>query len=155
MKKAVLTVLVPFGVVAAGALAYHYWDTGALPGMDPPFYPVTVQSIDYEDRGVRIPGTAHFEIKLFQTLDDGTRWNVFPLMAPGDMTGREIKVIVRTQREPPELVDYEALEVEGLARPPGGRIGSKIFDLLTEKGYFFVEKVVLIEATSLHAATHL
>ncbi len=145
MRKALLSVLIPFALVTGGAVGYHYWDTGALPGMKPAFRPVSLDSISAESRGVRIRGTAHYEIQLHQNFDGGERFHIFPLMAPGDTMGREIKVLVRTQRDPEELVTYEDLIVDGLARPAGGRVGPKVIDALRGQGYSFADRVILIE----------
>ena len=154
MKKAFLTVLFPFFLVAASALGYHYWDTGALPGMQPTFHPVTVADIDAEDRGVRIRGTAHYQVRLHQSFEDGERWLVFPLTKPGDTLEREIKVIVRSQHVPEELVSFEDLEIDGLARPTGRRIGPQIVDALKAEGYTFAERVILVEAMAVRGKNH-
>ncbi len=150
MRKALLTVLVPFGLVAGGALGYHYWDTGALPGMHPTFHPVSVDTINAEDRGVRITGTAHYEIQLHQTFEGGERWHIFPFMAPGDTMNREVKVLVRAQRDPEALVTYEDMVVDGLARPAGGRVGPKVIDALRNQGYTFAKGLILVEAMAVH-----
>jgi hypothetical protein len=154
MKKALLAVLLPFIIVASGALGYHYWDTGALPGMLPEFVPVTVQDISAENRGVRIHGTAHYPVRLHQVVEGGERWLIFPLMSPGDTLSREIKVIVRVDHEPEALVSYEDLEVDGLARPAGGRVGPKVIDRLRGEGYTFAEKVIFVEGVATRAKYH-
>ena len=154
MRKALLSVLLPFIIVACGALGYFYWDTGALPGMQPTFHPVTVDSITAENRGVRIRGTAHYPIQLHQVYEDGTRALVFPITAPGDTMAREVKVLVRAEYEPEELVTYEDLEIDGLARPAGGRIGPKVIDSLRGEGYSFSDKVILVEAVAVRTKSH-
>lgn len=154
MRKAILAVLIPFAVVVCGGLGYHYWDTGALPGMQPEFYPVTVETIGAEDRGVRIRGTAHYPIQLHQIFERGERWLVFPLSTPGDTLAREIRVLVRSQHVPEELVTYEDLEIDGLARPAGGRVGPKVIDALRGQGYSFSDKVILVEAMAVRTKNH-
>jgi len=144
VRKALLTVLIPFVIVAASALAYHWWDTGALPGMKPAYHTVSLDTIDLDDRGVRLQGTAHFEVRLWQTMEDGEQFYVFPLMAPGDTTGREIRVLVRTDRAPDDLSTYEDMIVDGLARPPGRIVGPTIKKSLTNHGYTFADKVILV-----------
>ncbi len=146
MNKPLMAVLIPFCIVATGALGYHYWDTGALPGMQPTFYPVSVEEIDGNDRGVHLEGTAHYRVELHQVFEDGERMLVFPLMARGDTLGREIKVLIRAQHETPDLVTYEDLVVKGLARPAGGRVGPKVVEALRGKGYSFADRVILVEA---------
>ena len=111
MNKPLMAVLIPFSIVGTGALGYHYWDTGALPGMQPTFHPVTVEEISSDNRGVRLQGTAHYEIRLHQIYEGKERWLIFPLMKPKDTLGREIKVLVRAKREPDELVTWPAPSV--------------------------------------------
>ena len=154
MKKALISVLVPFLLVAFGALGYHYWDTGALPGMQPTFHPVSVAELNAENRGVRIRGTAHYPIRLHQTFEGGDRWLVFPLLPPGDTLGREVKVMVRTQHVPDELVTYEDLEIDGLARPAGSRIGPRLIDAIKAQGYTFADKVIIVEAMDVRGKSH-
>jgi len=154
MRKPLLAVLLPFLIVASGAIGYHYWDTGALPGLQPSFHPVTVAGISAEDRGVRIHGTAHYTVQLHQVYEDGERWMMFPLTAPGDTLEREVKVLVRAQHVPEELVTYEDLEIDGLARPAGGRVSPKVIDALRGEGYSFAEKVIMVEAMAIRAKHH-
>ena len=150
VKKALITVLVPFALVASAAIAYHWWDTGAPPGFRPTYHPVSVDQIDFDDRGVRIQGTAHYEVRLWQTMKDKERVHVFPLLPFKDTTGREIRVLVRSTRAPDDLSMYEDMQIDGLARPPGDRIGPKIKQTLRNHGYTFADQVVLVEAHEIH-----
>jgi hypothetical protein len=146
VRKVLISVLGPFAIVATAAIGYHWWDKGAPPGFRPTYHPVTVQEIDFENRGVRIQGTAHYEVRLWQTMGDGARFFVFPLMAPGDTTGREVQVLVRTARPPDDLATYEDVLIDGLARPPGDRVGHTIWQALRNHGYDFADEVVLVES---------
>ncbi len=146
VRKVLITVLVPFALVATAAIAYHWWDNGAPPGFHPTYHPVSVAEIDFDDRGVRIQGTAHYEVRLWQTMKDQERFHVFPLMAFKDTTGRDIRVLVRSSRPPDDLSMYEDMVIDGLARPPGDRIGPKIKQTLKNHGYTFADQVVLVEA---------
>jgi hypothetical protein len=151
VRKALIAVLGPFALVAVSAIAYHRWDTGALPGLRPTYHPVTVASIDLDDRGVRIQGTAHFEVRLWQTMEDGERFFVFPLMKPGDTISRDIRVLVRTDRPPDDLSTYEDMIVDGLALPPGRQVGHKIKKSLKNQGYTFMDDVVLVESHAIRS----
>jgi hypothetical protein len=146
MQKMLLTVLGPCGLVAAGAVGFVWWERGAPPGFNPTPIPVTVSGINREHRGVRIRGTAHYEVCLRQKMEDGSVYYIFPLMKPTDTLAREIKVLVRTERMPDEMATYEDMEVDGLARPPGSRVGPKARESLLDGGYHFAEGFVLVEA---------
>ena len=141
MKKLLLTILGPFFVVAASAIGIIWWDRGAPPGFRPPVTDVTVEDINREHRGVRIKGTAHHELRIKQG-----EHNLFPLMAPGDTLGREIRVMVRSTHEVDRLIGYEDLTIEGLCRPPGQMIPHSVAEALMERGYHFADHYVLIEA---------
>ena len=141
MKKLLLTILGPFLLVVGVTVGVIWWDRGAPPGFRPSLTDVTVQTINRDHRGVRIAGTAHHELRIKQ----GDH-NLFPMMAPGDTTGREILVMVRTTHEVGRLVGFEDLTIEGLCRPPGQMIPHAVAEALMERGYHFVEGYVLIEA---------
>jgi len=147
VKKPLLTVLVPFIVVVGGTLGIIWWDRGALPGMRPTVHDVTVQNISRDDRGVRVRGTAHYSVRLQQRNEDRTEtWYLFPLMAKGDLNNKDVRVIVRTSREPDSLYSFEDLQVEGLARPPGRLVPIQARDALFHEGYMLDDGFVLIEA---------
>ncbi|MFT5682015.1 MAG: hypothetical protein ACI8RZ_002933 [Myxococcota bacterium] len=140
MKKLLLTILGPFFLVGATTVGIIWWDRGAPPGFRPSVTDVTVEEINRNHRGVRIAGTAHHEFRIKQG-----EYNLFPLMAPSDTLGREIRVMVRTSKEIDRLVGYEDMTVEGLCRPPGNMISHSIAEALIERGYHFADLFVLIE----------
>jgi hypothetical protein len=146
MSKTVLAVLVPFCVVAGSAIGLAWWDRGALPGFDPTPHPVEIAQITRDHRGVRLTGTAHYEVRLRQKMEGGDVFSMFPLMKSGDTMSREIKVLVRTPRSPEDIVTYEDMVVDGLARPPGRLVSPDVKDKLEEGGYHFAEGFVLVEA---------
>ncbi|MCB9780350.1 MAG: hypothetical protein H6742_17430 [Alphaproteobacteria bacterium] len=145
-KKLLLVVLGPFLLVSTAATGLYWWDHGAPPGFQPRVVDVSVQDVDYDNRGVRISGTAHYTVRLTQRAESGAAWYLFPLMEKGDTTGRYVEVIVRTRTAPDDLLGLEDVVVEGLARPPGAIVGPAVREALIEAGYELDEKVVLVEA---------
>jgi hypothetical protein len=146
MSKTVLAVLVPFCVVAGSAIGLAWWDRGALPGFNPTPHPVEIAQVTRDHRGVRLTGTAHYEVRLRQKMEGGDVFSMFPLMKSGDTMSREIKVLVRTPRSPEDMVTYEDMVVDGLALPPGRLVSPDVRDKLEEGGYLFAEDFVLVEA---------
>lgn len=146
MSKSVIAVLVPFCLVASAAIGVVWWDRGAPPGFNPTPHPVELAEITRDHRGVRLTGTAHYEVRLRQKMEGGDVYTLFPLMKSGDTMSREIKVLVRTQRTPEDMVTYEDMVVDGLARPPGRLVSPDVRDKLEEGGYHFAEGFVLVEA---------
>lgn len=146
MSKTVIAVLVPFCVVVVGVVGLIWWDRGAPPGFDPTPHPVAIEDVTRDHRGVRLTGTAHYEVRLRQTMQGGEVFVLFPLMKSGDTMSREIDVLVRTQRTPEDMVTYEDLVVDGLARPPGRLVSPDVKDKLEDGGYHFAEGFVLVEA---------
>jgi hypothetical protein len=147
VNKAVLAVLLPFLLVAGGATAIYWWDRGAPPGFRPEAVPVTSDEITLEHRGVRLSGTAHYAVRVREVSADGApARHIFPVFPKGDLTGKEIRVLVRTRRAPDELVGFEDLVVEGLARPPAGQVPPEARDALAQSGYHFADRWVLVDA---------
>ena len=107
---------------------------------------VAISEITRDHRGVRVHGTAHYGVQVRQQTADGEQaWTLFPLFEKGDVEGRQIRVMIRTTREPDQLYSYEELTVEGLARPPGRLVPSNTQESLLKMGYDFAEGFVLIE----------
>ncbi|MCK6503701.1 hypothetical protein L6R53_09930 [Myxococcota bacterium] len=147
MKKLLAAVLLPMLLVATGAVAVVWWDRGAPPGFRPKVVDVTPAEISYDHRGVRLIGTAHYQVRLAQKTADGSQqWWVFPVLARGDTTGRYVEVVVRTSRQPDPMLGFEDVRIEGIARPPSSIIGPEVREALIEGGYELDEKLVLVEA---------
>lgn len=143
MKKLLLTILGPFFLVVGVTVGVVWWDRGAPPGFRPPLVDVAVADIHREHRGVRLVGTAHYELRIQQKEGDDL-YIIYPLFPPGDTLGRDIRVLVRTRRMPDRLVGYEDVTVEGLARPPGRLITGAVIDALLSRGYSIQEDFVLV-----------
>ena len=146
MSKTVIAVLVPFFVVVGVVVGLIWWDRGAPPGFDPTPHPVAISDVTRDHRGVRLTGTAHYEVRLRQKMQGGEVFVLLPLMKICDTMSREIKVLVRTQRTPEDMVTYEDMVVDGLARPPGRLVSPDVKDKLEDGGYHFADGFVLVEA---------
>lgn len=136
--------LLVFTLAASIFVGFVWWDRGAPPGFEPPVEDVAVADLTRSHRGVRIKGTAHYGVKLVQKQGDET-WYLFPLFAPSDTAGREVSIVIRTQRKPGDLYSFEDLVVEGLARPPGTLMPQSTQEQITRRGYHFAEDFVLVE----------
>ena len=145
MSKTVAAVLIPFFAVAAGAVGIIWWDRGAPPGFNPTPHPTAFSEVNRNHRGVRLEGTAHYVVRLTQTMESGEVFWVFPFMKRGDTLTRDIKVLVRTPREPEDMVTFEDLTIDGLVRPPGRLVTPDIRDKLEDRGYLFEDGFVLLE----------
>jgi len=145
MNKNTLAVVVPFLAVAGGAVGLIWWDRGAPPGFNPTPHPTRIGELTRDHRGVQVKGTAHYEVRLSQTMEGGEVFWIFPLMPPGDTATREIKAIVRTTRKPEHMVTYEDLTIDALVRPPGRLVTPSLRDSLEAGGYHFAEDFVLLE----------
>lgn len=146
-----IAVLGPFLLVVGIVVGFIWWDRGAPPGFRPTLHDVEIAAITRDHRGVRVRGTAHYEIQLKEKRREGSAAHekpflLFPLFPKGDTSGREIRVMIRSQRAPDELYAYEDVLVEGLAQPPGRTVGKSARDALQLKGYMFADDFVLIEA---------
>jgi hypothetical protein len=144
MKKAVLSVLIPILLVALGALGFVWWERGAPPGMRPTPVEVDPMSISLDNRGVSLKGTAHYEPRIRQTAGDEVWW-VYPLLPQGDLEGRNVRVVVRTTRDPGGLYGYEDRTVVGFARPPGRLLTRNAREQIEQKGYILADDLVLVE----------
>jgi hypothetical protein len=145
MNKTMLAVFLPFLAVAGGAVGLIWWDRGAPPGFNPTAHPTPLSALTRDHRGVQVKGTAHYEVRLSQTMEGGDVFWVFPLMLPGDTSDREIRALVRTSRKPEHMVTYEDLTIDALVRPPGRLITPDVQDKLEEGGYHFADGFVLLE----------
>ena len=145
MKKLILTIMGPVVLVGSIVIGVIWWDRGAPPGFRPPVVDVALSEISHDDRGVRVEGTAHYELRIQQELGD-TTYILYPLMERGDTTGRTIRAMVRTAQVPDRLLSYEDVTVEGLCRPPGRLVSRSVIEALLARGYDFEEDFVLILA---------
>lgn len=127
-----------------GVLAWATWERGALPGMRPTMHQTAFAELSLEARGVRVQGTAHYPIRI-QLRSGGEPVFAWPLFAPGDTTGREIRVLVLDPVAPDALLGFEDRTLEGLIRPPGLRVPDQVRETLEGQGYRFADGWILLE----------
>ena len=127
-----------------GVLGYATWERGALPGMRPTMHETTFAELDLDQRGVRVSGTAHYPLRI-QLMSGGGPTYAFPLFAPGDTTGREIRVLVLSPEAPDPLLGFEDRTFEGLIRPPGIRVPDQVRETLEGQGYPFADDWLVLE----------
>ncbi len=103
-------------------------------------------------RHVKVKGVGHYESLVSQIapagiITDNLKFYTFAFMAEGEDTSREVRVIVRTQREPPRMVDLEYMTVEGVLSPlDPRRVPPATEDAMAQRGGFqFAEPVWLLE----------
>ncbi len=144
--------VVPFVAVAAVAgLAAAAWSV-FVDGPCESYADVDFFDLDPSVRCVRTTGTAHYEVVITQRVpgngffEDKTYY-VFGLFPPGNTTEREIRILVRTERQPERLVSYETMTIEGaLLRMDHRKIPFDTERRLGERSsYFFADRVYLLE----------
>ncbi len=102
---------------------------------------------------VRVSGMAHYTSVVTQQVPGGLlrepqTWYLFGLFAPYDTEGRNIRLLVRTQRPPEHLVSFELMTIEGrLQRPTLHNVPFDTEILLGKgsSGYFFADDMLLVE----------
>ena len=103
-------------------------------------------------RCVSVKGTAHYEVVLTATVPGNgffadKTYFVYGLFPRGNTNEREVRVLVRTERQPERMVSFEDMEIEGRLLPMDYR---KIpFDAETQmskrSNYYFSDRVYLLE----------
>lgn len=127
-----------------------WWTTAGGPRGEP-------TPIDWEGpfelgQHVRLSGLAHYgatvTLNTPATLFDEARQHfVFGLFPAHDAAGREIRVLVRTERPPERLVSYEVMTIDGVVAPPiPETVPANVQTLMSESaGYWFADDVVVVE----------
>ena len=145
LSKNLSAVLIAFFIVVSCTVGLVWWDRGAPPGFNPTPHPTQIADVTRNHRGVRLKGTAHYVVRMTQTMEGGDNFWIFPLMEQSDTITRDIKVLVRTPRAPEDMVTFEDLTIDALVRPPGRLVTPDIREKFEERGYFFEEGFVLVE----------
>ena len=127
-----------------GILGFIWWDRGALPGFKPEIVDVTIESVNWNNRGVRISGMARHDVRIKQDVG-GTVWYVYPLVPTNNMNTKIISVMIMTTVPPDKRATIEERTIEGLAQPPGRLIGPEIFSSWRNAGYEFEDRITLVE----------
>ncbi|MCB9669508.1 MAG: hypothetical protein H6736_09880 [Alphaproteobacteria bacterium] len=144
--------VVPFTVVAAvaGAGAVLLWTVKGMPCDT--YAPTEFFDLELGTRCVRVQGMAHYDVVVTQKVAGNgffadKTYYVYGLFPAGNTDEREIRVLVRTEREPERLVSFETMTIEGRLLPMDYR---KVpFDTERRMGqksnYFFSDRIKLLE----------
>jgi hypothetical protein len=120
-------------------------DRGAVPPFRPAIHERSVQELTRADRGVRVKGIAHYAGLVELRSRDGVHVvYLYPLLAT--FQGRDSHVVVRTHRKPAPRVEYEQVEVEGIARHPRFLFPWDAWEAMVAQGFRFDDDYVLIDA---------
>lgn len=149
MNKA-LPFVVPFVAIVAVGGAAALWAGGPEPRGEPVETPL--YEADPEQPFVRVRGTAHYPV-VIQQLQPGNLFTpdrtyyLFPLFPEGDVTDREVRVLVRTERPPERLVSYEVMALEGrVVFPTEDKVPYQTeIEMGKRSDYFFSDSMILIE----------
>jgi len=146
-----LPFVLPFVVVLAAGVGFRIWTLmGAAPACGA-YAPIELDALDYDSGCVRVTGQAHFEVVVRQTLpgnllrDEETLY-LFPLFEPGQVDERAVRILVRTERAPEDLVSFETVTIEGRASLVTAEqvpFGTEI-EIGKRSNYFFSEPMVLL-----------
>lgn len=139
--------VVPFVALVAAGVALKVWS-----GVEPRcagFTPQTFAELG-DEACVRVEGLAHHGVAIAQRvpgdlLREEEHWTLFPLFPRGDTSDRAIRVLVRTQRPPDRLLDYEEMVVEGrLHVPTIETVPYGTEDQVGKRGYFFADGLLVL-----------
>lgn len=149
MNKA-LAFLVPFVLIVLVGVGTWWWSQRPEPRGNPVEMPL--YDIDPSEPFVRVRGTAHYPVVIKQhepggLLTSPRTFYLFPLFPEGDTQGREVRVLVRTLREPERLVSYEVMAIEGrVSFPTKEKVPFQTeIELGKRSDYFFSDSMVLLE----------
>ncbi|MBX2797834.1 MAG: hypothetical protein KTR31_09205 [Myxococcales bacterium] len=140
----------PFLGIVLGVLAVRLIWSGSVPPCEA-HTAVTVADVVLEDGCVELTAQAHYPVVVTQTvpgnlLADEQHYFVFPVFAEHDTDNRAIRVLVRTERAPEELVTYETMTVSGRLVPVTPDEIPHGTEVLIGKrsDYFFTDEMVLL-----------
>jgi hypothetical protein len=140
-----------FVALVLGLMTWYLW-LNRLPPFDglPEPEPVTLQEVTAAHDGVRVEGTAHFPVRIRYVeparigRPEQTRF-LFPMLPLRDTSGRRVRVMISSAREPDPVVSYADLTVDGFARPGGAFLSGAAVDALRRAGYTLEDDLVVIE----------
>jgi hypothetical protein len=143
-RRAVLVIVVALALGTAIGIGAISIDLGAIPPFRPAVHDRSLTEITRADMGVRVKGIAHYAGLVELRSKDGAHVvYLYPLLAT--FQGHDAHVVVRTHRKP-DHVEYEQVEVEGIARHPRFLFPWDAWEAMVGKGYRFDDDYVLIDA---------
>ena len=154
--KRVAAFVVPFALVFAIGMGAWYASNGPGPDLDAPPLEVTWDQLDQLDGPgmVRVKGMAHYTATVRQEVpggafrEDKSYW-LFPFYAPYDAKSRAVRVMVRYDVEPEDLVSYEMVTITGwIDRTTLDKVPYQAENIFgTQSDYFFTDDMLLLEPT--------
>ncbi len=144
-RRALLVIAGALVLGAAIGIGVISVDRGAVPPFRPTIHERSLSELTRSDRGVRVKGIAHYEGLIELRSKDGAHVvYLYPLLAT--YQGHDAHVVVRTHRKPARLVEYEQIEVEGIARHPRFLFPWDAWEAMVGKGFRFDDDYVLVDA---------
>ncbi|MED5369654.1 MAG: hypothetical protein VX899_01445 [Myxococcota bacterium] len=139
------------GVLALSLVMFFLWMTRSWPFDALPDAPVTAwEDASVEADALTVTGTAQYELRVSITRgaalgrEEQTLY-LFPLMKPGDINAKEIRIMVASPVEPDRFTTYEDLTVSGWALPPAAAMTYQLEDSFMERGYSFTDDYFVLE----------
>ena len=149
--KRYLPFLIPSILIIVVGVGVKFWVTRAEL-VPQPVVETDFANLDTQEPFVRIRGTAHYPVVIHQTVPgnlftEEKTYYLFPLFADHDVSNRAIRVMVRTERPPEELVSYEVMTLEGrLSAPDHHKLPFSTEIAIGQRSdYFFTDQMVLLE----------
>ena len=151
-----LPFILPFSAVLLGGLLVFVakaWLFGRTPPAEVPWVPYA--ELDVNSEYVRTSGMAHYGVVVEQfapgnLLRPEERFWLYPLTEPYDTAEGVVRVMVKSEVPPEELVTYELMTVEGwLSRATPHTVS---YDVEVSMGqvsdYYFSDQMLLLEAVT-------
>lgn len=148
LRRWLIPVVGVLGTVGAGLLIVGARVEAGIPASFPE---VDLEELDMAAPWVRVVGTAHYDSLITQTVPDsllasGGTWYLFAFFPENDTAGRQIPLLVRTQRPPERLVSFETMTIEGRLVPmTKDKVPPQTETILSKRtDYFFSDEVKLV-----------
>lgn len=153
MKKGFVLVFAIGIFLLAIATAWLMRPSGLV--VDPNPVPIEFSEIATTRGAVRIKGTAHYVARVMQTSEatvfsDEKTVVSYGLFPKGDITSKEIRVLVRTEVPIPKNTDFAYVALEGtLEEPTRLTVPFQMERVIGERsGYFFSPDLLVLQAWS-------
>lgn len=146
-----LPFVLPFLAIVLAGLGVKIWLTlSALPPCEQ-HTPADVADLELAMGCVTVQGQAHYEVVVKQTIPgnlllDERTLHLFPLFPAGATSDRAIRILVRTEREPEDLVSFESMTVSGRLIPVTTEevpFGTEV-QIGKRSDYFFTDEMLLL-----------
>tara|TARA_Y100000589_G_C26730374_1_gene457436 strand:- start:40 stop:531 length:492 start_codon:yes stop_codon:yes gene_type:complete len=149
MNRAIIIGIVGVLLAGSGSLITAWWMS--RPVVHPEPVDVTFDSLSNQLGPVRLSGTAHYvalvkqdvEATLFQEAKTVYSFGLFP---KGEVSSKEIRVLIRTDEPIPKNIDFGYMTYTGyLEQPTRATVPFQMERILGEKtGYFFSPDLLVL-----------